>query len=283
MAAFDRLQDARHELLNVAHLPPLSTTATELIHAVADPDVDLRTVAGIIERDPPLAARLLGLANSAFFAQATAIVSIEQAIVRVLGLNMVKSLSLSMALAGSFSTRECTNFSLRDYWLRALGVAALAAGVGRRLRDEGRRPVDVLYLAGLLHSLGSLVLVHLRPKEMDQAYAQTDAGDRDGSVSMERELIGIDRWQAGEWLAFRWHLPEPIIHTLGQLANPAYDATHLAVIEVVRAARDWVLARTGDEPIVFRVAGIEEDLTSSVADELSERWDELVSLANTLA
>lgn len=282
MAVTERLTDVRHELLDVAHLPPLATTATQLIEVIGDPDVDLLTVARIIERDPPLAARILGLANSAFFAQTTPIAGIEQAIIRVLGLNMVKSLSLSIALAGSFKTKECKHFQLRDYWLHALGAAGLAAGVGRRLSDEAQRPADVLYLAGLLHNLGSLVLVHLRPQEMDQVYAMIANGDRDGALALERRLLGVDRWQAGQWLAFRWHLPEPVTLTLGQMANPAYTAKYLPILEVVRAARAWMLARDSGAPIDFRVPGVEAALTDAVAEELQEHWDELLGLANTL-
>jgi HD-like signal output (HDOD) protein len=282
MAASERSTEVRHELLDVAHLPPLATTATQLIEAIGDPDVELRTVARIIERDPPLAARILGLANAAFFAQTTPIVDIEQAIIRVLGFNMVKSLSLSIALAGSFKTKECKHFQLRNYWLHALGAAGLAAGVGRRLRDEAQRPADMLYLAGLLHNLGSLILVHLRPQAMDQVYATIATGDHAAALALERQLTGVDRWQAGQWLAFRWHLPEPVTHTLGQMANPAYAAKYLPILQVVRAARAWMLAKDDGAPIEFRVPDVAADLTDAVAEELNERWDELLGLANTL-
>lgn len=282
MAEIERLTDVRHELLSVAHLPPLSTTATQLIEAIGDPDVELRVVASIIERDPPLVARILGLANSAYFAQKTPIVRIEQAIVRVLGLNMVKSLSLSMALAGSFRTEACENFKLRDYWLHALGTAGLASGLGRRLRDPAQRPADVLYLAGLLHNLGSLVLVHLRPTQMAEVYATIASGDQDDSSALEQQLTGVNRWQAGEWLAVRWHLPEPVTATLGQVANPNYDGEHQPIVAVVSAARHWMLARDSGVPIDFRVPGVDSDLTDAVAEELNHRWDNLLGLANTL-
>ena len=164
------------EVLGLDHLPPLTAAATRLIDVASDPELEIKELAKIIEQDPPLTARILGLANSAFFGQKTPILSVEHAIVRVLGLDMVRSLSLSMALAGSFDTSQCKNFEIGDYWLHALVTSTLAAAVGRKVSDRENRPIDSLYLGGLLHSIGILVLVHVRPVEMSRVFEEMIKG-----------------------------------------------------------------------------------------------------------
>ena len=86
--------------MDLEHLPPLTPVATRLLAVTSDPDLAINELAAIIEQDPPLTARILGLANSAFFGQVNPIFKVEHAIIRVLGLNMVRSLALSIALTG---------------------------------------------------------------------------------------------------------------------------------------------------------------------------------------
>ncbi len=269
----------RDEVLSLDHLPPLTAAATRLIEVASDPDLEIKELASIIEQDPPLTARILGLANSAFFGQQNPILTVEQAIVRVLGLNMVRSLSLSMALAGSFNTRQCQSFDIGDYWLHALVTSAVAAAVGRHVRDPEHRPVDSLYLGGLLHNIGTLVLVHVRPIEMSRVFGETPDESGGDPVELERALLGIDHWQAGAWLAFRWHLPEVAVHTLAHIADATYAGPHNAVVEIVRAASAWAHDHITDGDTPLSIAGLAEDLTRIVEVEVAERLDDLRKVA----
>jgi HD-like signal output (HDOD) protein len=250
---------------------------------MGDEDVELRDLADIINQDPPIAARVLGLANSAFFGQAEPIVSVEKAIIQVLGLNMVKSLALSMALAGSFDSHACRSFRIRDYWLKALATGGLAAAAGRRIHVGGALSPDSLYLGGLLHNLGVLLLVHLRPAEMAQVFDAEPFDDGEAAMALEYRLLGVDRWRAGEWLAFRWHLPDVLGHTLGHVRDEGYNGPYAAVVEVVRAARRWVdgmmLTGAGE----FRATGVPPEAAEAATAELSQRWEQLNAFADQLA
>jgi hypothetical protein len=106
---------AGQKILQARDLPPLSFTATRLLELSADPDVEVDDLAAVIEQDPALTARILGVANSAYFGQVNPVLSVETAIIRVLGFNMVKSLALSIAMAGIFDTSKCPSFDLETY------------------------------------------------------------------------------------------------------------------------------------------------------------------------
>lgn len=273
----------RDEVLGLDHLPPLTAAATRLIEVASDPELEIRDLAEIIEQDPPLTARILGLANSAFFGQKNPILTVEHAIVRVLGLNMVRSLSLSMALAGSFNTRQCQNFDIGDYWLHTLVTSAVAAAVGRQVRDPENRPIDSLYLGGLLHNIGTLVLVHVRPIEMSRVFGEMEDDEQSDVVELERALLGIDHWQAGEWLAFRWHLPEVAVDTLAHIADESYSGRHCAVVDIVRAAGQWAHDHINNVDTSLQIDGLPEDMARLVEVEVADRLEDLRKIATSFS
>lgn len=273
----------RDEVLSLDHLPPLTAAATRLIEVASDPELEIKDLAEIIEQDPPLTARILGLANSAFFGQKKPILTVENAIVRVLGLNMVRSLSLSMSLAGSFNTKQCQNFDIGAYWLHALVTSAVAAAVGRQVRDPENRPIDSLYLGGLLHNIGTLVLVHVRPVEMSRVFDEMNDEQHNNAVELERALLGTDHWQAGEWLAFRWHLPEVALHTLAHIVDASYSGPHGAVVDIVRAASQWSHDHINDLDSTLKIDGLPEDIARVVEVQVADRLEELRKVAATFS
>ena len=140
----ESIRQLREDVLCLEQIPPLSATAARLLEIATDPDLEVAQLAEVIEQDPPLTARILGLANSAFFGQANPVLTVEEAIIRVLGLNMVRSLALSLALAGSFNTAACPAFRLDRYWLQALASAALGRELCAVIDDERAMP-DLLF------------------------------------------------------------------------------------------------------------------------------------------
>lgn len=272
----------REDVLRLEQIPPLSATADALLRVAADPDLDSRRLAGILEKDAALTARIIGLANSAFFGQSRPVLAMQDAIVRVLGQEMVRSLALSMALAGSLDTGRCPAYDLRQYWVVALGTAALARDLAAAVgRPEVIHP-DGAYLCGLLHSLGELALLHLRPDLVCEAvHANLDDPLLD-PVELERLHLGVDRWQAGEWLAFRWHLPEPVQHTMSFFYSGCYEGPHQSLVQVVAAARAWVLASlAGELPDLNPPDAAAAEFQRIVA-QFHGRLDELRALAKQL-
>lgn len=232
----------RDDILRLEQIPPLSLTANALLGVASDPDLDAVGLTAILEQDAAITARIIGLANSAFFGQSRPVLSLEEAIIRVLGFDMVRSLSLSMALAGSFDTRRCPAYDLAHYWVVALGTAALSRDLAVAVGNARVVHPGAAYLCGLLHSLGELALIHLRPDLMcDVVHAYQDNPSLD-PVELEQVHLAVDRWQAGEWLAYRWQLPEQVQQVIAFFGNRSPEGSHHSLVQVVAAARTWVMA-----------------------------------------
>jgi HD-like signal output (HDOD) protein len=138
---------------------------------------------------------------------------------------------------------------------------------------------DAAYLCGLLHSLGELALVHLRPDLMcDVVHDLLDNPGLD-PVELERLHLGVDRWQAGEWLAFRWHLPEQVQHSIGFFGSGGYEGPHQALVQVIAAARAWVSASLAGELPNLPPQDAAAEEFQRIVGRFRGRLDELRALA----
>ena len=112
----------RSRIHGLATLPPLPRRSQELLRILLDPDLDMLRLAELVEQSPALAARLLGVANSAFFRTRVPVKHIPDAIIRVLGLNLVRDLSVSFLLNQPFDLGACRRFDPVRFWTSSISL-----------------------------------------------------------------------------------------------------------------------------------------------------------------
>ncbi|MDJ0832298.1 MAG: HDOD domain-containing protein [Gammaproteobacteria bacterium] len=227
------------QLADKKRLPVIPAGVAELISALSDESKGYRELADQIERFPTITARLIALVNSAWSNPATHITSLEQTCAR-LGLRIVRSVSISLAISDTFNPNRCPTFDSVYYWSDALLVADIAS----ILVDTSGPPYQVdrgiVRSAALLHNLGLLFLVHHYPRQLDQSllvYAQ----DRDHALNkIIKQQLGISPAQAGSFLANNWGLPEPIQITMSFYDDADYDEANWPLVATVALAIDCV-------------------------------------------
>lgn len=280
--------NARDEVLELKHLPPLSITATRLLEAVGDPDVDVERLAEIINQDPGLMGRIVGLANAAYFGQRNPITTVQEAIIRVLGINMVKSLALSISVSGAFQANVCSGFDTKEYWFRAIGCATLSRMMALRIPMDERPDPDRIYLCGLLHNLGYLVLAHLFPSELTHVFAINSKDEKADIESLQREYIGVDWISAGEWLVERWHLPGFIGQVMRSVGEHNSDADYGYDVALVRSSLEWLKGlsdsdsdetRLKQDEMLLQIPGLSTDALNMIEEKFVSQCEELHALA----
>jgi HD-like signal output (HDOD) protein len=278
----DRDTPLYNKLIAVDALPPMPATAAKLLMMAMDPDVDIDDLAAVVERDPPLASRLIGVANSAFYAPRQPVTSVREAIIRVLGLNMVRNMAFGMALTGGLSTAACPRFDLTAYWVTALGTADLASGLARAANIDGMADPDTSYLAGLLHNIGELLLVHLFPQKMAEVLDLLDANPGTTLAEQSRLVIGIDQWEAGAFLMRHRQLPPIIAVTIEDLANPASAARGRPLVVLLDATRRWIQGMLTGHEDTLQISGIDDSYCQYRTTTFGERFDDLQHLAKSM-
>lgn len=229
---------ARQRIQQQKELPTLSPSTQRILAACEDHDVSQTALAEILAEAPTIAARILGLANSAFFGQAGGVHSLPHAIA-VLGMVTVRSVAAGLALSGIFDVRRCPGFSAERYWISAVLTAALAQQLTPQVAAGVRPPSDSVYLAGLLHNIGLLALVYLHPREMDKAFAAY-AADRERTLATHiRDVLGTDHYEAGVWLGSKWHFPRDLLLVMQHHYDTNYRGDHWPLVVIEGLAARW--------------------------------------------
>ncbi|MES9968734.1 MAG: HDOD domain-containing protein [Candidatus Thiodiazotropha sp.] len=281
---------AKYRVQKLQYLPPLSATATRLLAMLGDDSFSLEDLALVINQDPGLTARILGLANSAYFAQTNPILTIEDAIIRVLGLNMVKSLSFSIAVTGAFESSSCRSFDLQEYWSHSLSIAMLSRQISLAVRGERKPDAEAAYLAGLLFDIGVLILVHEFPVEYARVLLLSKQQPDKSLLEIETEIIGIDHRQAGIWLSHRWHLPEVVVTIIAQSYAKKNGSDPSCESVLVGGVAQWVKSPL---PMELKLAqplsgmelncGLSNEQLESIKAGFLEKEEEIRVIAKLLA
>jgi len=201
----------------IKQLPPPSGLSREIIRIVADDQVDLIDLVSIINKSPAITARILRCANSAYYGQRGEISTVREAIIRVLGLGITRSLALAMALTSSFNIDKSAGFNAERYWFNAVTTASIAQGLSHFLRIRVKPAPATAYTTGLIHNIGIQALVHCFPEQMETVFLSKDSGR---SLSERiNSTLSINHHQASATLAQSWDLPEEIVQAMSSLDN----------------------------------------------------------------
>lgn len=238
-------------LLQLRELPPLPPAIRELSETLSDDQASYAAVAGALNRDPPLTARILGLANSAYYGMAGRVHSVQDA-VRILGLTLVRGVAMGMCLMEPLDTRRCPSFRAETYWLAslltALAARRLAPLVTVQCADPPRRSPDLAYLCGLLHRIGIVALVYLRPDVMEPVLAAAGSAAHTPMSGLEERRLQLDHRQAGSWLLWRWRLPAPLPQVAAHYAERDYRGEHWPLCTLTGLASRWSDTVLGGDP-----------------------------------
>lgn len=265
--------DIRLSIRRIQELPPLPLAAQKLIVLLADEGVDIPELARAIELDPGLSARIIGLANSAFFGMSGTIHNIQQAIVRALGLDTVKSLAFSISITDQFPVNRGSGLDLREYWASAMLTAQLAQGLASQVQVPPRPSDEQAYLGGLLYHVGLLPLAYLAPSALAQAYRDAAGGAEEVLLEAERRHLGIDHFGAGAWLTNAWHLPTEMVHVLTWPEHRPRVGKCWTLGLLVATASSWVqdLLRDQDPAAHVRTLHLELAIPREALAQAGER------------
>ena len=191
-------------------LPSTSVIVSKVIRTIYDESSSAKDLAQIIEHDPPLSARILKIANSAFYGHSRTINSIQRSVV-VLGFNKIKELITTVTILHYlFDPKHSTSIDTLGLWLHSVGTAKAAQIISQQInRDRS----DVAYTIGLLHDIGKILLALCFPDQYS-GVVQLAEKERCRIILAERKLLNTDHTIIGKILCDLWILPEEISYAV---------------------------------------------------------------------
>jgi HD-like signal output (HDOD) protein len=201
-------------------LPLLPGVAAEVLASSVDERADAARLAGLIQQDQSLVGHVLRVVNSPAFRGAVEIVALQQAIAR-LGMGRIREIALSASLKGTLLRDGAYTRHAEACWRTSLAAGLWAKEVARTVR----RNVEVAYLCGLLHDIGTPVVLQ-RLSEVAPELADEDA------LGICRELAAM----TGTRLAGAWSLPEAVTATIAHGGTCGATGPHADAVTVAACA-----------------------------------------------
>ncbi|MRR58365.1 MAG: HDOD domain-containing protein [Deltaproteobacteria bacterium] len=286
MEALVHKAEVRQRILLLREIPPMPLIAQKIL--CMSPEADMSELSDTIEKAPEIAARLLGMANSAYFGWPGGVRTIYDAIYKVLGIKLVKSFVLGLVCSEVFDVKKCSGFRPDQYWFTAMVTAQISQSLLPSLDSSLRQEIDNIHLNGLLHNLGIAVLAHLFPVDLSRALYLPYDEETPSTTDKIRTALGMDQAQAGGWLARKWHLPRDIVCVMEHHKQTDYRGDFWPIVLLVGYAErlalqlytDGVLRR---EPEFEALLGIGESALEKMQQTLDGQLDDLHAMASLMA
>ena len=190
----------------VRGLPALPETVLRVMQITEDPKAGITDLAEVLISDQALAARVLKLANSAFYGSSRRIGTVSSAVV-ILGMRTTRNLVMA-ASCEALLEGEVAGYGLpRGVLLRhSLACASAAQALAKRAKYRG---MEEAFVAGLLHDIGKVVMNAYERDQFGEVLVMVSGGMT--YFEAERAVFGFDHAEAGGCLLERWNLPLALV------------------------------------------------------------------------
>ncbi len=210
-------------LKNVKELPPMPEVLIKAQRTLADPASGPQQLARVLASDQAIAAKILKVANSAFYGFPGKIASIEKASA-LFGTDRLSQLLTNMSISG-LPSKILKGYGMRsaDLWQHALATAYGAKRVAETAFPE---MAEDAYIAGLLHDSGKFILDACVFERKDRFKKHmTDTGC--SFLEAEREILGFDHGEIAYAACNQWNIPEVIALAIRFHHNPTHPRSNL--------------------------------------------------------
>ncbi|HNH92297.1 MAG TPA: HDOD domain-containing protein [Accumulibacter sp.] len=255
--------EARFRPSDLYEVPTLPAIVLQAMKALQDPRCNAKTIERVVARDPAISAKILRVANSAFFGYSRRIGTIAEAI-QLLGFANVQGMIISV---GAFDAFRAERLRLLDLWRHSITTATAA----RFLAPLVRCSPDEAFMAGLLHDIGKLILA-VQAEPGYQRVLDLRLASPVTNLAAERALFDFTHPEVGEMVAERWDLPPRYVAAIAHHHQPAAaggETVFCALIGLADRAAYTTL------PDADREAGGDDEVAELLAmlGLATEHWD----------
>ena len=289
----------RKTLEQIQRMPPMPAMALNIIQLLSSPSTTTTELAEAVEVDPSMAAQIIRYASSPYFGYRGRLESVQDAISRVLGFDLVSNIALGIASGKAFNVPQDGPLGMKAFWKHALYSAVVCQSLARKIDKPATLNPATAYLCGLLHNIGVLLMGHLFPPEFGLlnrfASQHPDVPlqtlEKDMMVlGQARQIMALGHDQIGGYLLEQWRLPEPVVACCYHHHDLHFDGAFSDYVRVVQISNRLLAQRQiGDLGIgdmsnqQFGSALISLGSAEAVFEKVMEMCPEIDSLADHIA
>lgn len=286
LQALGRFQSIRlkQRIEETLEIPPLPASSHRIIRLSTDKTAGTDELCEVIALDPSLAAQVISWASSPYYGAPGSIDSVEDAIIRVLGFDMVMNLALGLSMSNGFQTPEDGPRHYEDFWLDSVSNAVLMESLVKAMPAKNRPKLGHAYLSGLLHNFGYLAISTILPPHFSILSRYQEANAHLSSELIEMQILHFTKEQLGSWLLRYWSLPDNIWTAIRYSKKPHYYGEHAILAKLLHISHQL---RHNDviEPSVLLEVGLTLEEAEACRDAIYQKSTELhkmVALINKM-
>ena len=247
------IDEIKEKLGHVNRLPAMPPMAYQIVRLVNDAETTAEQLSEVVELDPSIAMQIMRYAGSPYYGYRGNIDSVQDAITRVLGFDLVSNIALGIASAKAFHIDKEGPLGLKAFWRHSLYSAMLSQAIARKVGDISRVNPSTAYLGGLLHNMGVLLIGHLFPPEFKMLNKLVENHPGDSLQVLEKRIIGLGQAkqvielghsQIGSWLMENWNMPAEIVACCEHHHDDNYSGEYADYVQIVQVSNQ-LLAREG--------------------------------------
>ena len=231
-------QDIAEKASGVFVLPD---AVTRLKECMDDNAVSIEDIAEIIAFDPGLTSQMLKVANSALYRFPNKIETISRAL-QVIGTRSAYDLALAYGITHAFSDINAKVIDLDKFWEQSVSCGLLAKyfAENKRIREP-----EKLFVCGLLHNIGELVIASEMPQEAKRCLA---FNARVSPAELQKAILGFTYAELSSALVQCWGIPESIYRPVSLIhdVDSGVDDSDTLILQL-----SYVLALDNVNPEVY--------------------------------
>jgi HD-like signal output (HDOD) protein len=224
---------------DVAGLVSPPEVCIQMLDLVDSPKSTAHEMGEVISSDPNLSARLLKIVNSSFYNYSGRIDTLSRAIA-IVGTRELYSLAVSVSAIRAFSKIPLEIINMDTFWRHSIFCGIIARYLGKRC---GVLHPERLFVAGLLHDIGALVMFTRAP-EKSKDLLLIAQGDEQALAYGEQQEFGFNHADLGGMLATLWNLPDTLVEAISCHHNPLEAICSKQQASIVKIA-DILADRSG--------------------------------------
>jgi len=255
---------------------------TEINRVVNDPHSSAIHVANVISNDPNLSTKLLKMVNSAFYGFPSKIDTISRA-VTILGNTQLSTLALGTSVLMVFGDIPANLVDMKSFWAHSIACGVAARMIARHKKVAN---TERLFVAGLLHDIGRIIIYKHLPDQGREALLQAQRTDC-LLRSAELEVLGFDHTQIGGVLIKKWKFPLILEEALTHHHQPTLSQHFLeaSIVHIADILINALMIGTSGErfvppliPEAWTELGLQADMISRSVQLVEQQVDEITRL-----
>lgn len=261
---------------DIVDIPALPQVTNDIMRLTEDPDSTVQDIERIVMKDQSLTARILRLANSAYYGYPRRISTISEASV-LLGFQAIRSITLTASVNGLLM-KEVKGYGLEEneLWKQSLSTAIVSRHIAKKVKYA---KVDKVYVAGLLRDIGKVIMSYYLTEHFTKVMELIQNEGID-FLEAEEEILGFNHGQVGAEVAKKWNLPDELIEAIAYHHTPEKAIIDFKLTSIIHVADAIVMTMgigLGSDGMVYNysqkaleVLGIDSNMLEQLISETSD-------------